>query len=172
MRLSHFAAFVLILLALGCSAKIERSPSLGNESFESDYNIRFPAKFKPAELKTLATASGNLSVHSIRCSYNGAYYSITATEYPDAFGPVHADTILNGVRDGLKGTDGKVVLEERFRTDDSDGRNLIIAAGKNEVRATAILSKRRLYLIEVCGPSDAVKAPETEKFFRSFELTR
>ena len=176
MRLSHFAALILVVPALGCSVKSKpmnvQAVEEKVETFERCYVVAYPAKAKSVETKTLATAIGNQTLFSERCSKNDVYYTVSYTDYPEAYGQVSADTILDGIRDGMKGPDGKVAQDEKLKFEGGEGRLMRITAGKNEIRAKAILMKRRLYLVEVCGTTESMKTADPEKFLGSFEPTK
>src|SRR5205085_1948419 len=77
---------------------------------------------------------------------SGAVFSVSVAEYPSAFAEVPADKVLDGVRDGLKGKDGKVKVDERLKGW-SGGRAVQVEAGRNTIHARLVLVGSRLFQV-------------------------
>ena len=82
----------------------------------------------------------------------------------------------DGVRTGLKGTDGRVERDdELFLGADPDkvpGRDLRVKAGSRVVRARVFLDGRRLYQVMVTGAGDAADAKSATEFLKSFRIEK
>jgi hypothetical protein len=157
--------FVAPVVSLGA----ERPKYTTHKDAGAGYTATFPGEPRKSN-KVLASAGGDLKIETQRVEYGGMIYSVTVTTYPDSIADVPAEKILDGVRDGMKGTDGKLLTETSISRDEVIGRDLLIEAGKkNSIRAEVFLSKRKLYQVMVTGPKDLVANPESEVFLRSFQ---
>ena len=137
------------------------------------YSATFPAKVSTKDdSEQVATSAGNLSVVTSRCEAGGAVYSVTYTDYPTSFGIVSPKDILDGVVNGMKGSDGKVATTEDVVVGVAKGRSVTITAGDNTVRAKVLLIDERLYIVMVTGKKDTTRVPEADKFLDSFTLTK
>jgi hypothetical protein len=141
-------------------------------SRDGNYSVRFPdapketsniAKGPLGDLKvftaTLATAEGNV-------------YMTSYTDFPS--GTVKAEThatLFEGVREGLKGKDGKVLSEKEIEVGkELAGRELELEKGKQRVRIRIILGGNRMYQVAVIGTPAFVK--DGTKFLESFAVTK
>lgn len=103
-----------------------------------------------------------------------AILSVSYADYPESFREVPPKAILDGVRDGLKGSDGKISdeTEIRFGPGKHPGRELRIVAGKNVIRVRIVLVGTRLYEVMITGSKDAVSSSSAEAFWNGFEVLR
>lgn len=140
------------------------------------YRVRFPDD-PEEESKKLAVGSGqSVPVVSRRATdpKSKAVFSVTVADYPPAFAEVPAKKLLDGVRDGLKGKDGRVNAEEEttIGPDRHPGRAVRIEAGKNTVRARLYLVGTRLYQVTVAGATKGFPEDASTEFFAAFEPAR
>lgn len=140
--------------------------------------VRFPSQ-PEFESKELATAAGAVKMSTFRVkTRNDLVLSLTMAVYDEKFKDLAAKTVLDGVRDGLKGTDGQLAKggDAVITLDTPDGpvtgREVRVDAGKNTVHCRAFLVGHRLYQVMATGPRDAVAGPATDQFFKSFELLK
>jgi hypothetical protein len=142
------------------------------KSGDGHYSVRFP-KNPVISHRELATSAGVLNVETAKCeSGRDPVYSVSFTTYPSAFGDVDAKTILDGVRDGLKGQDGELRIDQTIAQEDSQSvaRDVRITAGKNTIRARLVMVDRRLVQVLAVGTKDSMDGKEVEAFFKSFEV--
>lgn len=156
------------LLAL--AAALAAPPKL--ESYASEagrFSIRFPGKPK-VESTTLATAAGGVSTVTERAEQNrDLTFAVTYADYPDTFQDLDPKAILKGVRDAMKGKDGKLISEEFPSGSEAVFR---IEAGRNAIRVRAILVGRRLYQVMATGTKAEVDSKTADEVLGSFELKK
>lgn len=136
------------------------------------YQVMMPSSPK-SDTREYATNKGVLAVSTDKCEVaRDLVLSVSFADYPPDFGAVAPKLVLDGVRDGLKGSDGKVTTETEITLGDKKhpGRELRIEAGKNVIRAQIFLVGRRLYQVLATGTKDSVAKPEVEQLFSSFTL--
>lgn len=137
------------------------------------YTVTFPAKVSTKDdSESVATSAGNLTVVTSRSDFNGTIYSVTYTDYPAAFGIVTTKEVLDGVVNGMKGSDGKVATTEDVAVGAAKGRGVTITSGDNTVRAKVLLLDERLYIVMVSGKRETTRTAEADKFLDSFALTK
>ena len=150
------------------------SPERNYRSEEGKYTVRFP-KEPTISNKELATTAGVLKVQTAKCDAGkDVVLSVSHTTYPANFGDVDATKILDGVRDGLKGSDGEVKVDKALTLgeDKVPARDVRIEAGKNGIRTRLILVDRRLLQVMAVGKTEALEGKAVEEFFKSFELAK
>lgn len=166
---------VLLALAVPAVADSKKPKPQTHTSEDGLYSVIFPAEPSSSE-KKVASTGGNLTIQTTRAEFAGVIYSVTFTDYPESFGAVSADKVLDGVRDGMKGNDGSIKKEEKTSLDGVPGRELRIEAGKNAIRCRTFLVKQRLYQVMVTASSKdskgTVDGDEAEQFFRSFSWAK
>lgn len=161
------------LLALAVLAAPLAAADLTHGSDSSSFTARFPAEPRLDE-KDLVIGGGRsawVAIHRATDPKSGAEFSVTVADYPAAFAEVPADTLLDGVRDGLKGKDGKVRAEERMRGP-YPGRAVRIEAGSNTVRTRLVLVGTRLFQVTVTGKTSKFPEKLSEEFYASFQPKR
>lgn len=165
---------VIVVVALSASAVLADKSSLSKFSSETGkFTVDFPSRPNKTDSdKSLATASGNVTVVTSRAEKDGAVYSVTFADYPESFYGVSATHVLDGVIEGMKGKDGEVSGTSSFDVDGLPGRTATITAGENVVKAKVLLAGRRLYLVQVCGKKEAVRARAADDFLSSFRLEK
>ncbi len=169
---------LLAVIVLGLCVGVvsaEKPTANGHVSDAGKFSVVFPAK--PTKLdgdKQLATAGGNLTVYTSKYETGDAIYSVTWTDYPESYKEVSASKLLDGVVNGMKGTDGKSEDDKPFDVTGGAGRSVTITVkdSSNVVRAKLFLSGRRLYMVQVSGKKDATKGKAADDFLASFCLTK
>lgn len=170
------AASIALLLIVGVvSAEPKKPPKPVEYTSEAGrYRAVFPGK--PSEdSKEIATPSGNVPTTTERADAGRELMlAITFADYPEGFKDLTAKTILDGVRDGLKGVDGKVASDAEVTLmrdgEKFDGRELKIEAGSKAIRCRTFLVGRRLYQVMATGTKSAVGSKLADDFLKSFEL--
>ncbi len=177
MRLPAFFA-VCVVLILGTTAQAD--PKIVEfTSKDGRYFVKIPGKIRQ-DTKKLAIGATGLAIPVVTDRVDGpnsTILAVTYADYPETFRDVDAKTILNGVRDGLKGTDGKVALDEKITlgkdADKIEGREFRIEAGtKTAVRVRVFLVDTRLYQVMVTGTKDTVNSKAATEFLDSFKLVK
>jgi hypothetical protein len=170
---------VLVVVIAARYAPAQRDLRLYEYTSEAGrYRAKFPEKPR-SETKDLSTGPGGRVIPTLTDKAEGprdAVYAVTIADYPESFRDVPEKAILDGVRDGLKATDGRVTEDNEITVGSGEtklaGRELRIEAGRNTVRARLFLSGTRLYQVMVTGSKNAVNGPTADEFLRSFELTK
>ncbi len=149
------------------------------DSYSSDkggYSIKFPGVPKVTE-QTAKTAVGELKViAAIYANADGSVFMVSYTDFPDAATKVenHA-TLLDGIRDGVKGRDGKLVGDEKsgkFGPDKLPGREFTVDKGKQRIKFRVVLRDRRVYQLAAIGTADFATGKDAAAFIESFELSK
>lgn len=160
------------LLALAVLAAPLAAADLTHKSDSASFTARFPTPPRLDE-KDLVIGGGRsawVAIHRATDPKSGAEFSVTVADYPAAFAEVPADVLLDGVRDGLKGKDGKV-REEPLRGP-YPGRAVRIEAGSNTLRTRLVLVGTRLFQVTVTGKTSKFPEKLSEEFYASFEPKR
>jgi hypothetical protein len=155
------------------AALAQKSNTAGHISDAGKYSVVFPVK--PSKLdadKSIATAAGNLTVFTSKAEASGVVYSVTYTEYPESFSDVQPGRLLDGVTNGMKGTDGQVTGGLPLDVPGGEGRQFTITAAGNYVRVKLYLVGRRLYLVQASGKAEATKSRAADEFLNSFTLLK
>lgn len=125
----------------------------------------------------IATSSGAIPFTNVRSDAGrGLSYGVTFADYPDSFQDLDPKTILDGVRDGLKGSDGKVVSDTDVKIGPEGkqlpAREVKITAGKNTIRVRLLLVGGRLYQVMVAGSESSATSKQSDEFLGSFEIVK
>jgi hypothetical protein len=173
-RFSMRTLLAVLVVGVGVGTALADKPTAaGHVSDAGKYSVVFPAKPTKVDAdKAVATASGNLTVITSKYESGNAVYSVTYTDYPESFKEVIPSRVLDGVVNGMKGTDGQLLGSETFDVEGGAGRSVTISAGENVVRAKVYLTGRRLYLVQVSGRKDTTKGKAADDFLASFHLTK
>ncbi len=155
------------LLALALfAAPVTAADPLPVKLLTDTFRVRMPGE-PDIDAKELAVGGGRsvpVATHKATDPKSQAVFSVTVADYPSAFADVPADTLLDGVRDGLKGKDGKIKREDR-----KGGRTLQIEAGRNVIHARLVLVGSRLFQVTVAGPGKSFPEKTAREFLDSFE---
>ena len=157
-------------LALALLLAAPAAADLTHPSDSGSFRARFPAPptLDEKELAVGASRTVPVAAHRATDPKTGCVFAVTVAEYPPAFAEVPAETLLDGVRDGLKGRDGKLKSEEKLRGP-HPGRTLRIEAGRNLVRARLVVAGSRLFQVTVAGPAHGFPDKLADEFFAGFE---
>lgn len=176
MNYSHRLAIGILALGLtfgsGVSLADGDTPGSLHVSKEGHFQVRSPKKLTK-ETTDQATNVGLVRVTSEVAELNrDLTLSVVFSDYPATFEKLNADTVIDGVRDGLKGIDGRIISESpvKLGPNGPNGREIRIEAGPNFVRARAWLIGHRLYLVMATGKRAKQRDPEIDEFFQSFEI--
>jgi hypothetical protein len=125
----------------------------------------------------IATPSGAVPFTTVRSDAGrGLSYGVTFADYPESFQDLDPKTVLDGVRDGLKGPDGKVVADVEIKIGPEakqlPAREVKIVAGKNAIRVRLLLVGGRLYQVMVTGTEAGVTGKPADEFLGSFEVLK
>lgn len=164
----------LFLLGTGSIAAQEKVPVYESES--GRFKVKFPGTPK-IDTKDLATGRAGtppipVVTEKVETS-QGAILAVVYADYPEAFKNVLPKKLTDAVRDGLKGKDGKVVIDQTLiSATKPELRHLRIEAGKNVIRVHAMMVGQRLYQVMVTGDAKSVDKPACTEFLESFEIIR
>ena len=138
------AGFVLVVLAARVAAQ-----SAAFTSEEGKYSTRFPGPPKVTE-HTAKSALGELKVTAaVYANSDGSTFLVSFTDFPEsATKPANHATLLDGIRDGVKGG-GKLIADEKkltFGRDKLPFREFVVEKDrKHRVKCRVILRDNRVY---------------------------
>jgi hypothetical protein len=169
---SWLVAVVLVLVAAPAGAQPRGEKY---EPKDGRFSVRFPGKPKEAT-QTAASQIGDLKV--VTATYansDGSAFMVSYTDFPEgAAKPENSGTLFDGVREGLKGKDGKLLDEKEVKvgTDKHPGRDIEVEKDKKRMKFRVTLRDGRLYQVAVIGTASFVKGKDATAFLESFELTK
>jgi hypothetical protein len=168
------AGAFLLLIALATSATAaQRGETYAPR--DGRFTIRFPGKPKESEQ---TAKSGNAELRVVTGTYansDGNAFMASYTDLPaGAAGSDNSARLFDGVREGLKGKDGKLLDEKEVKVgpDKLPGRDIQIEKDKKHMRFRVVLRDGRLYQVAVIGTPSFVKGKDATAFIDSFELTK
>lgn len=163
---------LVVAVTLAASAQKPATPYAPKDG---KFSVRFPGAPKETP-QTIKTGVGELSVFSATfATSDGNAYMVSYTDFPaEAARPEARDTLYDGVRDGFKGKDGKVLVEEKrdIGPDKLPGRELELEKDRQRVKVRVVLRDGRLYQVAVLGSKSFVGGKDATAFLDSFELTK
>jgi hypothetical protein len=169
---------VAVLVAVAPAFAQRTAPLKQHESEAGKFRVKLPKK-PDSDTKELALGSGGQTVQVTTERASGpddSVFAVTFADYPESYRQVAAKTVLDGVRDGLKGTDGKIEKDgEVFLGDGAEklaGREFRITAGSKVVHVRVFLHGTRLYQVMATGRKDRFPSKAVEEFHNSFELVK
>lgn len=177
-------AVVLTVSLTACVARADKKPprvaeKIPVEKADLGYSVTFPNELNAPDVTEQKTDYAILKVFTSSCTLGDLVYSVTFTEYPAEFAKkgVKPSELLDGVREGMKGSDGEIVSKverdtQKVGDDTVDVQRFRIDAKNNSLRVRAYLRGTRLYLVSVAGKKDRITDPAVEEFFKSFELLK
>jgi hypothetical protein len=170
---------LLVVLIAAVPALAQRAPRWElHVSRDGKFQVKLPGKVEKPETKELALGSGGQTVTLTTERAEGpgkSVFAVTFADYPESYRQVPPKTILDGVRDGLKGTDGRVEEKEVLLGEGAHklaGREFRVVAGNRVVLARVFLKDTRLYQVMVTGTKDGFPNKLVDDFLGSFELTK
>ncbi len=142
---------------------------------DGKFTVRFPGKPKETP-QTAKSALGDLKVFTATyATADGNAYLASYTDFPPGTAkPENRNTLLDGVRDGLKGKDGEILADNEIELgkDKLPAREYEVKKGKQVIRFRVVLRDDRLYQVAVVGTADFVSGKEAKGFLESFALTK
>jgi hypothetical protein len=165
------AGFVLLFFA----GTIAAQPGAHSDT-QGKYKVKFPGAPKVTS-QTANTAVGELTVVvAVYAGSDGNVFLVSYTDFPEsATKPANHATLLDGIRDGVKGDKGRFVGGEKkltFGPDKLPLREFVVDKDKpkQRIRCRVILRENRLYQLAVIGTTDFTGGKEATAFLDSFEL--
>ena len=138
------------------------------------YKVLFPGPVK-TDTRELKADFGalTLTLDSVELA-DDVTFLVTHLEYPEAAPKLEPAKRLDKVRDGNKGTDGKLLSEKELAvgTEKHPAREVVIEKPEFVLRSRIVVADRRLYQVMLQGPKGYVTGPDADRFFDSFEVTR
>jgi hypothetical protein len=175
-RTLAYTAIVLAALTPVALAD-KKEPKLEEHTSDAGkFRVKFPGKPK-VDSKELGSGPGGVQAIPVTTERvegsNGVVYAVTFADYPDTFLGVKAATVLDGVRDGMRGKDGTVKEYKEVTLNGTiPGREIRIEAGKRVVRARVFLTGTRLYQVMVTGDKQPADGKSADEFLKSFEIVK
>lgn len=146
------AALGVMFVVFG-GAALAQQPE--HTSDDGKYSVKFPGAPK-IKAETAKSAIGDLTVNvATYAQGNGDTYMVSYTDFPEAATrPANHDTLFAGLRDGVKGRDGKFAGDAKVISHGPDklpGREFVVEKGKQRIRMRVVLSGSRVYQVAVIG---------------------
>lgn len=176
-------SFWLVATAVvGLVAETPIQEALSGEEFApkgGNFAVRFPGKPKQSTQKTKSPL-GEVTVNTATyATKDGDVYMVSYSDLPSgATKAENLDTLFEGVRDGAKGKDSKIVVRvgERFEfgSDKLQGYKLELFNEKSDqyVKLRVIVRENRLFQIAVVGSKDFAQGKDAAEFLKSFDITK
>ncbi len=173
MRVWSFAAIGLVA-ALGGS--LAAQPEFKTfASAAGRYKVLLPGAVKSdsIDVKSGEKTMLKLFVDSVELRA-GTSFAVTYIDVTEATAKQPTATWLDKVRDGNKGTTGKVLEDKELTlgTEKYPGRDLLIETPGGFLRNRVVIAGRRLYQVMIQGPKEVVTSPSADRFLASFEVTK
>jgi hypothetical protein len=170
------AALLGVVFVLGGGSALAQ-PKGVYSSEEGKYSVKFPGEPKVSTKKTRSDLGELKVVIATYATADGNAYMVSYTDFPAAATkPENRGTLYDGVRDGVKGRDGKLVSEKEieFGPDKLPGREVVVdkGKGKQRVKFRVVLRDDRLYQVLVTGTTEFVGGKDATRFLESLELTK
>ncbi|MBA4190104.1 MAG: hypothetical protein C0467_19130 [Planctomycetaceae bacterium] len=164
----------VVILALASVASAQPPEFKLYASTEGRYKVQFPGAVKTETVPIKADKGElNLTIDLVELR-GGTSFLVTFVDASDEVAKLPAEGRLDKVRDGNKGTDGKVVADKPIAVgvEKYPGRDVLIEKSEGFLRNRAVIAGNRLYQVMVQGPKDVVTSPSADRFFDSFEITK
>lgn len=165
----------VVLVAFVASASAQQ-PEYA--SAEGKYKVRFPAPGTPKlRSDTTKSAVGDLTVNiATFANSDGNVWLVSYTDFPAAATkPENHKTLLDGIREGAKGRDGKLSGEEKSIEHGADklpGREFLVEKGKQRVKMRVVVSGSRVYQVALIGTEAFAAGKDGTAFLDSFSITK
>jgi hypothetical protein len=141
------------------------------------YKAVFPGEVKTDTTDIKAGKDGKqllkLTLDTVELKGNTVFL-VSFVDATDEVAKAPAAQRLDKVRDGNKGTGGKVVSEQDIALgkDKYPGRDILLETPNGYIRNRAVIAGNRLYQVMVQGSKEVVSSPSADKFIASFEITK
>jgi len=170
--------FAAVCFAFSLSALVAQDKSQDEQAFsEGRYRFRVAINGKPkSETKDVSYGTEANQVIKVTLRKwepkDGGTYSLLTADYPEALEKADAKTIIDGVRDGLRGPTelgGTVDVDKpsTIGTKKLPGRELMVHAKKNWIHARVVYLPPRLIQVMVTGSETQVKHANAVRFLNS-----
>jgi hypothetical protein len=138
------------------------------------YKAYFPEKTPRESTKKVKTNGGELEQGTASVELRDGVFSVTVTLLPEAVATTDPKTVLDGVRDGIKGKDGELESDAAIEqvAGKTPGREFLFTFRKNQLKTRVFLVENRLYQVTVTGPKAVVTGDTAGKFLAAFEVTK
>jgi len=176
MRTRTFA-LVGLLAGIGVAAHARPAPDITYLPFASSdgrYKVLFPGPVKTETTDVKAgTGTLKLTLDSVQPT-EGVIFMVTYLDTPDDVAKAPPGPRLDKIRDGNKGTDGKLLSEKEITVgvEKYPGRDLLIEKPAAVIRNRVVIAGNRLYQVMIQGPKELVTSKTADRFFDSFEVTK
>jgi hypothetical protein len=143
-------------------------------SSDGRYKVLFPG---PVKTEVIPVQSGKnelkLTVDTVELRA-GTTFLVTYIDAPPEAAKLDAGPRFDKVRDGNKGSDGKVIEDKALTVgvEKYPARDVLIEKTGFFLRNRIVIAGSRLYQVMVQGPKDVVTSPSADKFLASFEVTK
>ncbi|MCE9568249.1 MAG: hypothetical protein K8U57_40130 [Planctomycetes bacterium] len=175
MRTRTFKVLMLTIGLLALASISAQAPEFKlYASTEGRYKVLFPGAVK-TDTYPIKGDKGELTLTVDLVELRaGTAFMVTFVDAPDEVAKLPAAGRLDKVRDGNKGTDGKVVADKEVAlgTEKYPGRDVLIEKPEMFLRNRIVITGNRLYQVMVQGPKDVVTSPSADRFIESFEVTK
>jgi len=165
----------VLLVAFAASASAQQPEYVAGDG---KYKVRFPGTGQP-KLRTEVTKSavGDLTVNiATFANSDGNVWLVSYTDFPVAATKTeNHKTLLDGIREGVKGRDGKLIGEEKSIEHGADklpGREFLVEKGKQRVKMRVIVSGSRVYQVALIGTEAFATGKDGTAFLDSFSITK
>ena len=163
----------LVLLASGAVA-FAAAAEVKHSSAEGKYSVEFPAK--PMEsIQVVDSPIGKLKMHIAAVeAKKDLGCMVIYNDYPEVVGKENPQALLQRVREGTKGSSGKVLEDKEitYGKDKLPGRAYLLDKGGSFTRVRAYLNGKRLYQVIIVGANkDEVASKVADNFMESFQIT-
>lgn len=165
----------MVSVALATSAGAQQPEYVAGEG---KYKVRFPGTGQPKlRTETTKTAVGDLTVNiATFANSDGSVWMVSYTDFPAAATKTeNHKSLLDGIRDGAKGRDGKLSGEEKAIEHGADklpGREFVVEKGKQRIRMRVIVSNSRVYQAALIGTEAFATGKDGTAFLDSFTITK
>ena len=143
-------------------------------SKEGKYSVTLP-KAPTETAQEVPTAAGKIKtfIASVEVRKDLAVI-VLYNDYPDAVVKMSKTSdLLDRVRDGFKGANGKISDEKEIAQGKIPGRTYLVDKENNFAQVRAFLNGNRLYQVIVIGSKkEDATSPEAKKIFDSFEIAK
>jgi hypothetical protein len=165
--------FVLVAFAGAAFAQPD-----GYTSSAGMFTVKFPGAPK-VNTQSTKTAVGDLKVTvATYANADGSVFMVSYTDFPETVTkPENHATLLDGIRDGVKGSNGKLVGDEKnvkFGPDKLTGREFTVDKdkAKQRIKFLVVIRDGRVYQVAAIGTPEFANGKDATAFLESFELTK
>ncbi len=175
MRTRTCVVFILLASLVSVGVSLGQAPEFKTyASTEGRFKILFPGAVKT---QTYPVKSGDKELKLIVDSVElraGTTFLVTYIDTPDDTKKQPSAERLDKVRDGNKGSDGKVIEDKALEVGNEKhpARDVLIEKPSGFLRNRIVIVENRLYQVMVQGPKEIVTSPSADRFLASFEVTR